>query len=241
MQRHSLARLWEQPNLTSQGAELLPPEFSSRRETIQHALEQASCFVREGVSSMPRRSGYLCTFYTGACENDNFVEPSDESLDSVDAQMVREHVCVHPESTMPSAADPQQGAPDGDGASVCVCVCHQIVLELGVETSTSREPSRPQASGLERLERRRSASDFALWKKSKAGEPAWPSPWGDGRPGWHIECSVMASEILGANMDIHAGGADLRFPHHDNELAQVPAASLARLLYHWASCHMTDV
>ena len=67
---------------------------------------------------------------------------------------------------------------------------------------------------------KRSASDFALWKASKPGEPSWPSPWGPGRPGWHIECSVMASEILGDNMDIHSGGIDLAFPHHDNEVAQ---------------------
>ncbi|KIK60442.1 hypothetical protein GYMLUDRAFT_43756 [Collybiopsis luxurians FD-317 M1] len=70
---------------------------------------------------------------------------------------------------------------------------------------------------------RRSASDFALWKASKPGEPSWDSPWGKGRPGWHIECSVMASAILGDNMDIHSGGIDLAFPHHDNEMAQSEA------------------
>lgn len=70
---------------------------------------------------------------------------------------------------------------------------------------------------------KRGAGDFALWKKSKAGEPSWPSPWGNGRPGWHIECSVMASDVLGSQMDIHSGGVDLAFPHHDNELAQSEA------------------
>ncbi|KAJ3713838.1 tRNA synthetases class I (C) catalytic domain-containing protein [Lentinula raphanica] len=70
---------------------------------------------------------------------------------------------------------------------------------------------------------RRSASDFALWKASKPGEPSWESPWGAGRPGWHIECSVMASAVLGDNMDIHSGGIDLAFPHHDNEMAQSEA------------------
>ncbi|KIM45332.1 hypothetical protein M413DRAFT_66439 [Hebeloma cylindrosporum] len=70
---------------------------------------------------------------------------------------------------------------------------------------------------------RRSTADFALWKASKPGEPSWPSPWGPGRPGWHIECSVMASAIFGDNMDIHSGGIDLAFPHHDNELAQSEA------------------
>ncbi|KIY44586.1 hypothetical protein FISHEDRAFT_51156 [Fistulina hepatica ATCC 64428] len=69
----------------------------------------------------------------------------------------------------------------------------------------------------------RASSDFALWKASKPGEPSWPSPWGPGRPGWHIECSVMASAILGSNLDIHSGGVDLAFPHHDNEMAQSEA------------------
>lgn len=67
---------------------------------------------------------------------------------------------------------------------------------------------------------KKSPTDFALWKASKTGEPWWSSPWGKGRPGWHIECSVMASAILGSEMDIHTGGIDLKFPHHDNELAQ---------------------
>ncbi|PVI04290.1 hypothetical protein DM02DRAFT_611552 [Periconia macrospinosa] len=70
---------------------------------------------------------------------------------------------------------------------------------------------------------KRSDADFALWKSSKPGEPAWDSPWGPGRPGWHIECSVMASDVLGESMDIHSGGIDLCFPHHDNELAQSEA------------------
>ena len=70
---------------------------------------------------------------------------------------------------------------------------------------------------------KRSDADFAVWKSSKPGEPSWPSPWGDGRPGWHIECSAMASDKLGKQMDIHSGGIDLAFPHHDNELAQSEA------------------
>ncbi|CAD8213068.1 unnamed protein product [Paramecium octaurelia] len=70
---------------------------------------------------------------------------------------------------------------------------------------------------------KRSPNDFALWKASKPEEPKWPSPWGEGRPGWHIECSVMASAILGNPIDLHAGGIDLIFPHHDNSLAQAEA------------------
>lgn len=70
---------------------------------------------------------------------------------------------------------------------------------------------------------KRSDADFAVWKSSKPGEPSWPSPWGNGRPGWHIECSAMASDKFGSKMDIHSGGIDLAFPHHDNELAQSEA------------------
>ncbi|XP_047134203.1 cysteine--tRNA ligase, cytoplasmic isoform X3 [Hydra vulgaris] len=70
---------------------------------------------------------------------------------------------------------------------------------------------------------KKSDRDFALWKASKVGEPYWPSPWGNGRPGWHIECSAMASDILGNSIDIHTGGVDLKFPHHDNEIAQAEA------------------
>jgi cysteinyl-tRNA synthetase len=67
--------------------------------------------------------------------------------------------------------------------------------------------------------------DFVLWKASKPGEPAWPSPWGPGRPGWHIECSAMSMKYLGETLDIHGGGRDLVFPHHENELAQSEAAN----------------
>ncbi|MFZ9393058.1 MAG: cysteine--tRNA ligase, partial [Ilumatobacteraceae bacterium] len=75
-------------------------------------------------------------------------------------------------------------------------------------------------------------ADFALWKFSTPGEPAWPAPWGDGRPGWHSECVVMSLDLLGEGFDLHCGGADLRFPHHENERAQ--AAALGReFARHW--------
>ncbi|MDK7047566.1 cysteine--tRNA ligase [Corynebacterium sp. UMB0012] len=71
---------------------------------------------------------------------------------------------------------------------------------------------------------KRGAQDFALWKAAKPGEPSWPTPWGDGRPGWHLECSAMSTYYLGSNFDIHCGGLDLQFPHHENEIAQSHAA-----------------
>ena len=73
-------------------------------------------------------------------------------------------------------------------------------------------------------ERKEHPMDFALWKSAKPGEPSWKSPWGEGRPGWHIECSAMSKSLLGERFDIHGGGADLQFPHHENEIAQSEGA-----------------
>ncbi|MCK6411102.1 MAG: cysteine--tRNA ligase [Azonexus sp.] len=75
--------------------------------------------------------------------------------------------------------------------------------------------------------------DFVLWKHAKPGEPAWPSRWGDGRPGWHIECSAMSSSILGQHFDIHGGGQDLQFPHHENEIAQSEGANCCAYVNYW--------
>jgi len=75
--------------------------------------------------------------------------------------------------------------------------------------------------------------DFVLWKHGKAGEPAWESPWGAGRPGWHIECSAMSSDLLGKHFDIHGGGQDLQFPHHENEIAQSEGAHDCQFVNYW--------
>ncbi len=75
--------------------------------------------------------------------------------------------------------------------------------------------------------------DFVLWKRSKPDEPKWPSPWGEGRPGWHIECSAMGCALLGEHFDIHGGGQDLQFPHHENEIAQSEGANGSRFVNYW--------
>ena len=82
-------------------------------------------------------------------------------------------------------------------------------------------------------EEKRNSLDFALWKGAKPEEPSWDSPWGKGRPGWHIECSTMSSKYLGLPFDIHGGGMDLRFPHHENEIAQAEAASSKQFARYW--------
>ena len=88
---------------------------------------------------------------------------------------------------------------------------------------------------------KKSPADFALWKKSKVGEPSWESPWGLGRPGWHIECSVMAKELLGETIDIHAGGEDLQFPHHENEIAQSETLTEMPFANYWLHNGMLNI
>lgn len=83
--------------------------------------------------------------------------------------------------------------------------------------------------------------DFVLWKKAKAGEPSWSSPWGEGRPGWHIECSAMSSKHLGEHFDIHGGGSDLQFPHHENEIAQSCCANNGKYVNTWMHTGMVQV
>jgi cysteinyl-tRNA synthetase len=93
------------------------------------------------------------------------------------------------------------------------CLSHRVIDEL--RAGERVEVNEAKADPL----------DFALWKAAKPGEPAWPSPWGQGRPGWHIECSAMSTHCLGNHFDIHGGGYDLIFPHHENEIAQSEAAN----------------
>ncbi len=90
-------------------------------------------------------------------------------------------------------------------------------------------------------ERKRDSLDFALWKAAKPGEPSWPSPWGAGRPGWHTECSAMSEDYLSLPLDIHGGGSDLAFPHHENEIAQSEAATGKRFANYWLHGGMLQV
>ena len=94
---------------------------------------------------------------------------------------------------------------------------------------------------VEIVKEKRSPLDFVLWKKAKPTEPSWPSPWGEGRPGWHIECSAMAMEALGEQFDIHGGGLDLQFPHHENEIAQSEGVTGKNFANYWIHTGMLQV
>lgn len=98
----------------------------------------------------------------------------------------------------------------------------------------NRDPEQLEAGArIEVSDRKRNPGDFALWKSAKPGEPKWDSPWGAGRPGWHIECSAMSMKLLGKTLDIHGGGLDLQFPHHENELAQSESFTGATFVRYW--------
>ena len=99
-------------------------------------------------------------------------------------------------------------------------VFFDVMKDPGYGKLSNRSADEQQGEGGSAGSKKRNAGDFALWKSAKAGEPSWDGPWGKGRPGWHIECSAMSKALLGETFDIHGGGLDLVFPHHENELAQ---------------------
>jgi len=107
----------------------------------------------------------------------------------------------------------------------------------GIKLEGGKTGTRVETDKYEREE----ATDFALWKGWKKGEPYWQSPWGKGRPGWHIECSVMANKYLGKTIDLHAGAMDLKFPHHENEIAQSEAASGVKFINYWTHAGLLEV
>lgn len=119
---------------------------------------------------------------------------------------------------------------------------YEVDGDVYFDTSTLPAYGRLTGQNLEELqlgasvdvdERKKNPADFAVWKAKKEGEPAWQSPWGEGRPGWHIECSAMSMKYLGDTLDIHGGGQDLKFPHHENEIAQSEAATGKPFSKYW--------
>ncbi len=117
-------------------------------------------------------------------------------------------------------------AVDGD-------VFFDVAKDQGYGKLSNRSLEEAQGEGGGAASKKRNAGDFALWKSAKKGEPAWDSPWGKGRPGWHIECSAMSKALLGESFDIHGGGLDLLFPHHENELAQSECCHGKPMVKYW--------
>jgi cysteinyl-tRNA synthetase len=117
-------------------------------------------------------------------------------------------------------------AVDGD-------VFFDVMKDEGYGKLSNRSPDEQQGEGGGAASKKKSPGDFALWKSAKPGEPSWDSPWGKGRPGWHIECSAMSRKILGKTFDIHGGGLDLVFPHHENEIAQSECCHGQPMVNYW--------
>jgi len=112
-------------------------------------------------------------------------------------------------------------------------VFFDVGKDLDYGKLSNRSSDSQQGEGGEAAAKKRSPSDFALWKAAKADEPSWDSPWGNGRPGWHIECSAMSRRLLGETFDIHGGGLDLVFPHHENEIAQSECCHGKPMVKYW--------
>ncbi|TWU21949.1 cysteine--tRNA ligase [Bythopirellula polymerisocia] len=113
-------------------------------------------------------------------------------------------------------------------------VYFEVSKDRGYGKLSNRNVEQMQGEGGETAVLKRGPADFALWKTAKPGEPSWESPWGKGRPGWHIECSAMSRKLLGETFDIHGGGLDLVFPHHENEIAQSECCHSKPMVTYWA-------
>ena len=201
--------------------------------------------VFDMVTRWLRESGYRLTYVRNITDIDDKIiaraNENDEDIDALTARFIEamNEDCAtldilppthEPRATetmaaiiaMIEALEERGYAYRGDNGDVY----YAVAKFDGYGALSGRNPADLRAGArVEPDEHKRDPLDFVLWKAAKPGEPSWPSPWGDGRPGWHIECSAMATKILGNEFDIHGGGMDLKFPHHENEIAQSCAAT----------------
>lgn len=209
-------------------------------------------------------SGYAVTFvqnYTdiddkilnrAAEEGSSMQAVSERNIDAFVADMARLNIL--PADRMPRATqslgairalievlEAKGAAYSADGDVYFAVMKHAGYGKLSGRDLSEQHDNAAGRVATEEEARKQHPFDFALWKGTKPGEPSWESPWGPGRPGWHIECSAMVREELGDTIDIHLGGADLVFPHHENEIAQSEAASGKELARYWLHNGMVNV
>ena len=209
-------------------------------------------------------SGYAVTFvqnYTdiddkilgrAAAEGSSMEAVSERNIEAFVADMARLNIL--PADRMPRATGSLEairaliGELEAKGAAYSADgdVYFAVMKHAGYGKLSGRDLEQQQDNAAGRVAteeeaRKQHPFDFALWKGAKPGEPSFPSPWGAGRPGWHIECSAMVREELGDTIDIHLGGADLVFPHHENEIAQSEAATGKELAHYWLHNGMVNV
>ena len=209
-------------------------------------------------------SGYAVTFvqnYTdiddkilnrAAAEGSSMQVVSERNIEAFMADMARLNIL--PADRMPRATgsldairalisdlEAKGAAYSADGDVYFAVMKHAGYGKLSGRDLSEQQDNAAGRVATEEEARKQHPFDFALWKGAKPGEPSWDSPWGAGRPGWHIECSAMVREELGDTIDIHLGGADLIFPHHENEIAQSEAASGKQLARYWLHNGMVNV
>ena len=205
------------------------------------------------VARYLRASGFEVTYIRNITDiDDKIIRRAEERGESIQELTGRYIQAMHEDANSLQVLPPDQ-EPRATESMEAILAMVQLLLEEGyayhagngdVYYNVSRFKAYGRLSGklLEELragervqinEAKADPLDFVLWKAAKPGEPAWNSPWGPGRPGWHIECSAMSTQTLGAHFDIHGGGQDLQFPHHENEIAQSEAATGCKFVNYW--------
>lgn len=197
------------------------------------------------VSRYLRHLGYQVIYVRNVTDiDDKIIQRANQNGESIDALTARFIEAMHEDEqalgVLPPDLEPKATGSIDDILAMVQTLIDKDLAYIGsngdVFYAVSRFPAYGRLSGkqLEDLragervgvdEAKRDPLDFVLWKRAKPGEPFWPSPWGEGRPGWHIECSAMSTRCLGDHFDIHGGGMDLQFPHHENEIAQSEGAT----------------
>ena len=205
------------------------------------------------VTRYLRQLGYEVTYVRNITDvDDKIIQRANENQEDIQDLTARFTAIMHEDAAALGVLEPDQ-EPRATTSMDAISAMIAVLLEKGyayqgdngdVYYDVSRFENYGQLSGKKMEDLRAGARvavdeakqdplDFVLWKAAKPGEPSWKSPWGDSRPGWHIECSAMSTRCLGAHFDIHGGGMDLKFPHHENEIAQSEAATGEHFVNYW--------
>jgi cysteinyl-tRNA synthetase len=217
-----------------------------------HIGHARSALVFDVIRRYLEHSGYRVEFVKNFTDvDDKIIKRANEqgvSCDQITAKFIQAYsddmgrLGVRPASIEPKATEHMADIVELTGRLIAKGLAYQVDGDVYFDVAQYPEYGRLSKRRLEDLqagarvdvdERKRHPMDFALWKSAKPGEPAWPSPWGQGRPGWHIECSAMSIRHLGETFDIHGGGMDLIFPHHENEIAQSCGATGKEFARYW--------
>ncbi|MBY6063520.1 cysteine--tRNA ligase [Pseudidiomarina sediminum] len=208
-----------------------------------------------------RAKGYKVTYVRNITDvDDKIIRRANENNEAIDAVTARFTQAMHDDfdalNLLRPDVEPTVTGHMGDIITMIetlVARGHAYVADDGdvlFDVSTFKDYGQLSRQNLEQLQagarvdvaqNKADPLDFVLWKRAKAGEPSWPSPWGEGRPGWHIECSAMNKRHLGEHFDIHGGGSDLIFPHHENEVAQSCCANDHQYVNYWMHSGMVQV